>query len=136
MRSTKSLVVLLLVLVVGGGANYYRNAQKDAQVFRPYRSYSEADLEALLGAYREDADRLVQRYTTTKEEGLGGHRGTLLDERVAQFERAQARAQRVRDAGAALSMREADIQAMQRELQLKAQDRDRLGTFLRRVGTF
>ena len=65
--STKKLLVLLLILAVGGAYNYQRNVKKEEQQLRPYRGYSDSDLQALLEAYRTDADQLAKRYGAVRK---------------------------------------------------------------------
>jgi hypothetical protein len=134
--STKKLLVLLLILAVGGAFNFQRNVKKEERQLRPYRGYSDSDLQALLEAYRADADQLAKRYGAVKTARSNVRGGGLIDEQVRQFEEIQERGAQVRDAGAQISMREADIAQMEREILLRDQERDRLRHFLRRVATF
>ncbi|UCE85176.1 MAG: hypothetical protein JSU66_12600 [Deltaproteobacteria bacterium] len=134
-RSTKMLLALLLIAGVGGAFNYQRNVAAEARQLRPYRSYSDADLTALLAAYRADADQLAERYVAAKQARSKVRSGGLIDEQVREFERVQQRGAQVRDAGAQISMREADIADMEREMRLREQEQNRLMLFLRRVAT-
>ena len=134
--STKKLLVLLLILAVGGAYNYQRNVKQEELQLRPYRGYSDSDLQALLEAYRTDADQLAKRYGAVRKVRSTVRGGGLIDEQVRQFEEIQRRGDEVRDAGAQISMREADIAQMEREIRLRDQERDRLRLFLRRVATF
>ena len=49
--SVGSLLFLLVLLVGGAAFNYHRNLQAEAAEVRPYRGYSEQQLEDMLGAY-------------------------------------------------------------------------------------
>ena len=133
--STKLLLAFLVLLVVGGAYNYQRNLAKEAKQLRPFREYTDADLETLLGAYRADAEGLSKRYQSLSRGRPEVPGGGLIDEQVRQFERVQRRGERVRETGAALSMREADIAQLEREVRLREQERDRFGLFLKRVAT-
>jgi hypothetical protein len=58
------LALMILVLGAGGGAyfNYQRNAPMDTELaFRPYKGLSDADLDALIEAYRTNITSLTQQ---------------------------------------------------------------------------
>ena len=48
-RAGRALIALVILLLIasGGGYNYWKNYQREEAVPRPYRGYSDADLEAL-----------------------------------------------------------------------------------------
>lgn len=134
--STKLLLALLVLLGVGGAYNYQRNLAKEAKQLRPFQNYTDADLETLLAAYRADAEGLSKRYQGLSQGRPEVRGGGLIDQQVRQFERVQRRGEQVREMGAALSMREADIAQLEREVRLREQARDPFGLFLKRVATF
>ena len=57
------LIFLLVVLVGGGTWNYQRNTELEDAKPRPYRAYSDADLEQLRVAYVGQAGALAGRAT-------------------------------------------------------------------------
>ncbi len=85
-------VFLLVVLCAAGGWNYHRNMVIDDAVPRPYRGYSDADLNQLVSAYQVEVEAQMERY---RESGVGKNvvvkDAGLLEERINEFERVQRR---------------------------------------------
>jgi hypothetical protein len=136
MGRTKLLVAALVFLGVAGATNYHRNVSREAQQLRPFRGYADADLDTMLEAYRTDADSLSGRYVATQQGRTALRGGGLIDQQIDQFERIQQRREVIREAGAQLSMREADIQQIEKEKKLRAAERNRFMLILRRLTTF
>ena len=130
------LVVLLIGAGVAGAWNYQRNALKDEGSFRPYAAYSDADLQALTGAYQTEVDDLNQRYAAAKAKRYDSRGGGLLDEKVRRFEEAQEVSAETRELGARLSVREADLRELHHEQGVRAKRSDGLKVFVRRLLTF
>ena len=116
MGQAKLLLAILFVAAAAGGWNYHRNLGLEAQQPRPFRTYSEAQLQSLIGAYEQDARALDSRFRATKEVRVGEDGGVLLDQRVEAFERASAQSARVRSLAGDLSEREAALADLQKEL--------------------
>ena len=115
------LIFLLVVLVGGGTWNYQRNTEIEDAKPRPYRAYSDADLEQLRAAYAGQAGALAGRY-----EQASAHRSRSRDvkglrEGVVQFQQVQRASRAVRDLGSRLSQEEASLQAIETELAYRAQ---------------
>lgn len=129
------LVVLLVGLLCAGGYNYHRNWQAEQEEFRPYRSYSDADLEVLIAAYEGETDSLDGRYERLRDQRVKPRDRQLLGDQVREFERAQRRGRNVRETGAALSVREAELADLRAELAKREAERDELALHLRRLLT-
>ena len=99
-RAGGATLPLLVLLVAAGGAgayNYHRNLQAEATVPRPYKGYSDSELEALVQAYDDEVTRLDARYLEARQQRAEQRGGQLLDERVEDFERAPMGTRRLHD---------------------------------------
>ena len=93
-KSQLGALLLLLAMLGGYGVwNYQRNLEAEAQLVRPYASYSDEQLEQLLAAYEEQAGALAARYESQSKRrastrdvaldfGLTGYALNLPDGRV------------------------------------------------------
>jgi hypothetical protein len=134
--STGSLVLLLLLLVGGVGWNYHRNAAAEEREFRPYRSYSDEDLAALIEAFETTAEKAGSRYesaVTRRSEARGtGHlMGTL-----SEFERVQRAGRITREARGEYAGARASLEELREERARRAGERSKLQVFLRRAFSF
>jgi hypothetical protein len=136
-RGSAGLLAVVLALLVGAVAwNYQRNLAAERTEFRPYRSYADADLEALIGAYEQAAAAAGERYEAsvarrTEVRGAGDLMG-----KVREFERAQAAGRSTRSARSELAGARASLEALREERALRAAERSRLRVFLRRAFSF
>jgi hypothetical protein len=116
-----ALVLLLAVIaaLAGAGAwNYRRNLaieEQQAQA-RPLSNYSTADLEALAAAYHQEIEAHSSRYAASKSQRAEARERAYFDQQVQEFEKVQRHAARVRDAGAEVSVREAELKRIEEEL--------------------
>lgn len=135
--SVGKLLVLLGVLVAAGGYNYHRNLELEAaqEGPRPYESYSEADLQALLEAYRSEAEALERRYEAARRQRVGEQRGGLLDENIRAFETAWKQGAATREIGGQVAMRQAAIRDLEEELARRESQRDVMALHLKRLLT-
>jgi len=128
-------VVVLLALLTAGGFNYHRNWQAEARVPRPYESYAQADLEALLAAYEAENAEAERRYEAARQR-LGRERGSgMLDQNIAAFEAAQRDSSKARELGALLAMQQTATGEIESELERRKADADQLQVHLRRLLT-
>lgn len=137
-RSDKSgarpLLLVLLALLVGVGYwNYQRNAAAQAEEVRPYRTVSQADLETLIAAYEAEIAQLEQRYERVRGRGAPG---SSTGDRFDAFEQAQQQGRAVREAGYALSEREASLAELREEQQRRAAAGEGLQRILKLAFTF
>lgn len=133
--SSKLLIIVFLGLVGAGGYNYHRNYEAEAAVPRPYASYEEQDLQALLEAYAGVNAELEQRYQSTRSRGQGDTRTGLLDENLKAFEAVQKRSQANRDLGQKLSIQQAAVRDIEAELALRRYQADVMKVHLKRLLT-
>ena len=128
-------VVLLLGLVAAGGYNYHRNWQADNMLPRPYESYSQVDLEALLAAYESENAMLESRYASVRGRNASNAGAGMLDENIAAFERAQQRSSGSRALGVKLSMQQMATGEIETELQRREKEADVVQLHLKRLLT-
>lgn len=115
----RGLAVLLILLAAAGGANYVRNVRAGAAVPRPYRAYSDAELDALLRAYRAEAEALDRRLEATRAQRPDPCPGSLLGERAEAFERLRRHGERLRGLARDAGGHEAVVEALERERALR-----------------
>jgi hypothetical protein len=126
------LLRLLLVLLCGVGAwNYRRNVEAEAAVPRPYRSYSEAQLDQLIAASRASLDGLVARYEKVSGHSIQARDQAFAGDQIKEFERVQSVSRSVRGLGYEIS----ESEGLLRELEAEKGRRgdSAVGLFLRRV---
>lgn len=136
-RGAASSLVLVLVLLVGAVAwNFHRNLEAERREFRPYRSYAEADLEALIEGYEQAAEKAEARY-----EGVASRRaearatGHVMGN-VREFERVQGAADATRAARQDFASARASLDLLREERSRRAGERSPIRVFLRRAFTF
>ena len=133
--SHRFVQLLLLLAIVGGagGWNYHQNLEAEKREYRPYRGYSEADLETLREAYAGHTDVTNERYQAALSKRAEARSVSLLGERVHEFERVQGIARQQRDARDRLADSQATLQLIEQETRKRAQEQDALKLFFRRV---
>jgi predicted transcriptional regulator len=131
------LLLLLLGGVAGAGAwNYQRNLKKELSIPRPWRGYSEADVQAMADAYRaeiEQYERAWKQASGAKAEQRGGD---LISDRVSDFDAVQRTSSHARAMRREMADREVVLEQLERELQFKAGERDLTALHIRRLTTF
>jgi len=135
------LVLVLLgivALAAAGWWNYQRNleAEQRAASARPLHGYSTGDLEALAGAYRQEIAAHSARYASKKTKRAEARDRAYFDEQVHEFESVQKHSTQVREAGAELSVREADLARIEAELRARGGVESDLDRHLRLLFTF
>lgn len=117
---TLMLLLVLVGLVGGAGAwNYNRNLGEEEALPRPWKGYSEADLQALADAYRTEIEQYSSRWDRARTRRVQARDGGHLDDRAREFERAQAHGQRVRELKGALAERQVSLEQIEEELALR-----------------
>ena len=128
-------VVILLGLIAGGGYNYHRNWQVEAAIPRPYKGYSQVDLEALLAAYEAENAQVERQYSQAREQlGKRGEAG-MLDQNIKAFEAAQSRSTGTRSLGVKLSMQQTATDEIAAELARREGESGALQVHVRRLLT-
>jgi len=132
------LLLLLVLLGMLGGVgtwNYRRNVAAEDRVPRPYRGYSDADLDKLAAAYQMEIDALrkqVERHggrTTARDRAFAG-------DQIREFERVQRVSGAARELGYRVTERETSLAALEQEKALRAGEGDATRVFLRRLFTY
>jgi len=128
------LLALLLAILAGAGAwNYRRNLAEEAQTPRPYRSYADADLEAMAAAYARELEQYEKRW-----QEAGARRATAsgrghLDDRAREFDRVYEHGRNVRALKDAATDRRVARDQIEEEQRLRARERNRLKLHLSRL---
>jgi hypothetical protein len=133
-------VLLLLGIPLVGGVNYMRNAPLDEELRdRPYAGITDADLAALIAAYRsqvEQAEAGVESEPSMhafNDPARFGHYG----EKVEAFEKFQGSNEQWKRARARLFGEQTTLQALLHEESIRARGLHRpAGRIWRRVSTF
>jgi hypothetical protein len=134
--SASALVLVLLALIGAVGWNYHRNLTAEQREFRPYRSYAEADLAALIEAYEAAEESADGRYGAALGRRADARSTGHLMGNLNEFERVQAAGRRTRAAREELADARASLEALRKEKALRAGERSPLQLFLRRAFTF
>lgn len=129
------LLISLLILCAAMGWNYMRNSDAELREVRPYRSYSDSELEQLKTAQQSEADardaiyRAGTRRVTVRDRGL-------LAKRIDEFERVQRVSVLHRERAHQASESQAAISMIEAEQAKRDEDRPIYKLILRRTFTF
>jgi hypothetical protein len=136
-KKGRGKLIFLLVLLVGVSTwNYQRNVAIEEAKPRPYRGYSDTELEQLRAAYDSQASALAGRYEQASAQRSGSRDVKLVAEGVEQFKQVQRASRAVRDLGAQLSQEEASLRAIEEEQALRAQLGGPVMTIVKRAFLF
>lgn len=128
------LLLLVLALLCGYGAwNYQRNLEAEAVMPRPYKGYSDAQLDQLLTAYKGQVEALNERYDAAAGRRAGVRDARLLGEAVDEFQRVQRNSRVIRELGSQASQEQASVEAIQQEKAMRARVGSGVTAFLRRA---
>jgi hypothetical protein len=131
---TVSILALLVLLGGAGEYNYQRNkAAEERSAPRAYRAYSNQEIAALIQAYEREVGALESRYQAAKSSGQEVRGGGLIDEQIAEFERAQREGASTRSAGGEVAQHQAVLRELRRELSLRGGGLDSIKIHLRRM---
>jgi len=129
-----SILALLVLLGGAGEYNYQRNkAAEERSAPRTYRAYSDDEIAALLQAYEREVGALESRYDAAKSRGQEVRGGGLIDEQIAEFERAQRAGASTRSVGGEVAQHEAVLRELRREQSLRGGGLDSVKIHLRRL---
>ena len=115
--------------------NYHQNLEAEKREHRPYRGYSDADLETLREVYAGHADLTNERYQAALAKPAEARTLSMLGEQIREFERVQGIAVQKRDARDRLADSQANLQLVEQERRKRDQERNVLKLFARRVFT-
>ena len=132
--SNTLLLLFLLGLLCGYGAwNYQRNVEAEAAMPRPYKGYSDAQLDQLLAAYEGQVEQLDRRYQAAAKSRAGVRDANLLGDAVDEFQRVQRSSRVVRELGSQVSQEQASLKAVREEKAVRARVGSGVTAFLRRA---
>jgi hypothetical protein len=130
-------VILLLILGVAGGWNYYRNAEIENAVARPFRGYSDEELHQMISAYQSEVEIQMARYRQAGDVNKVVVRGGgLLEEQIGEFERAQKASKERRDRAYKVTDNQILVDQLAQEQMARERDRPIYKMIFRRVTTF
>jgi len=130
-------LILLAILCAAGGWNYHRNAVIEDAVPRPYRGYSDEELDQLISAYQGEVEIQLAHYRKSggaKELAVQG--GGLLEERIDEFERVQRVSQRRKERAYQVTENQILVEQLAKERFARDMNRPIYKMIFRRVTTF
>ena len=131
------LLFALLALAGGFGAwNYQRNVAAERAKPRPFRSYSDADLDSLTEAYRAEVETYTNRYEARTGRKVSIHEHAHTDQKLREFERVQRISQDTRDLVTQLAQRHEAIEQLDAERRKRVKEKDVVMLFLKRLLTY
>jgi hypothetical protein len=129
------LLILLLILCGALGWNYTRNADAESVESRPYRSYSDTELEQLKSAQESEAKRRDAIYRKGVRKVTVRDR-SLLGDRVDEFERVRSISAQQRALVNDVAESQASIALIETEQAVREKNRPIYKMILRRTFTF
>ena len=131
------IAILLVILCAAGGWNYHRNAVIDAAVLRPYRGYSDAELDQLMSAYRDEVEVQMERYrNSTASKKVEVRDAGLLEEQIDEFERVQRLSKKRKESAYQVTENQILVEQLAQEQVTRERDRPIYKMILRRVTSF
>ena len=134
----KTLLLFVLLALAGGlGAwNYQRNVAAERAEQRPFRTYSDADLDSLTEAYRAEVETYTKLYEarTGRKVSINEHAHT--DQKLREFERVQRISQDTRALVTELAQRHVAIEQLDAERRKRVKEKDVVMLFLKRLLTY
>jgi len=134
---TGQIVILLVILCAAGGWNYHRNTQIEDAVPRPYRGYSDEELNQLISAYQDEVEIQMARYrNSTAAKKVTVQDGGLLEEQIDEFERVQRLSKKRRESAYQVTENQILVEQLAAEQLTRERDRPIYKMIFRRVTTF
>jgi hypothetical protein len=130
-------LILLVILCTAGGWNYHRNTLIDDAVPRPYRGYSDQELNQLISAYQGEVEIQMDRYRKSgaaKKVDVQG--GGLLEERIDEFERVQHLSKQRKQRAYKVTENQILVEQLAKEQVTRERNRPIYKMIFRRVTTF
>lgn len=121
-RSGRTLLLVLVLLVLLGGAgawNYNRNLAAEEAVPRPWKGYSDADLQAMADAYRQEVEQYSKRWDAARGQRAQVRDRDLVGDAAREFERVQEQGRHVRELKGAMAERQVVLQEIREEIRLR-----------------
>ena len=131
------IAILLVILCAAGGWNYHRNTLIDDAVPRPYRTYTDEELDQLASAYQDEVEVQMARYrNSTVSANVAVRDEGLLEERIGEFERVQHLSKKRKESAYQVTENQILVEQLAQEQVTREQDRPIYKMILRRVTTF
>ena len=130
-------VILLVILCAAGGWNYHRNTLIEDAVPRPYRGYSDEELNQLISAYQDEVEVQMARYRESSDaKQVTVQDGGLLEEQIDEFERVQRLGKQRRDRAYKVTENQILVEQLAHEQLTRELNRPIYKMIFRRVTTF
>jgi hypothetical protein len=135
---TLLIMVVLLGVPIAAGVNYMRNEPLDEELKdRPYAGITDAELEALLGAYKNELGRSAVEAEPGTDAFNDPARFADYEEKVQAFEKFQDSNESWKHARGQLFGKQTTLQVLQHEASIRARGLHRpLPRIWRRISTF
>jgi len=134
---TGQTLVLLAILCAAGGWNYHRNADIENAEVRPYRGYSDEELQQLIAAYREQVDvQMAQYRKNANHSPVKVQGGGLLDDQIDEFERVQRLSQKRQERAYKVTDNQILVEQLAKEELARERNRPIYKMIYRRLTTF
>ncbi len=130
-------LILLVILGVAGGWNYHRNTLLDNAVLRPYRNYSDEELQQLISAYRSEVEVQMDRYRSDPAAKTVAVRDAgLLGDQIEEFERVQRVSKQRQERAYRVTENQILAEQLAKEQVARERDRPIYKMIFRRLTTF
>jgi hypothetical protein len=130
-------LILLVILGAAGGWNFHRNTLIEDTVPRPYRGYSDAELDQLVSAYQVEVETQMERYRNSSAgKNVQVQGGGLLEERISEFERVQHLSKQRKERAYQVTENQILVEQLAREQVTRERNRPIYKMIFRRVTTF
>jgi len=131
------VALMLLAGMVGLGAwNFHRNVAAEKQEPRPFGSYSDSEVEALVAAYEDDIASFTQKWEKVTGQKVNVQNFTHRDSRIREFERVQSIGRQAREMTGELTKRHVALGELHEEQAKRVQERRVVLIFLKRLFTY
>ncbi len=130
-------LILLVILCAAGGWNYHRNAGIEGAVPRPYRGYSDEELNQVISAYQDEVAIQMERYrksSATKKVAV--QEGGLLESRIDEFERVQRLSKQRTERAYQVTENQILVEQLAKEQVIREMNRPIYKMIFRRLTTF
>ncbi len=131
------ILILLVILCTAGGWNYHRNTLIEDAVPRPYRGYSDEELNQLMSAYQDEVEvqmAVYRKATAGKRVKVQG--GGLMEERIDEFERVQRLSKKRKDRAYQVTENQILVEQLATEHLTREMNRPIYKMIFRRLTTF
>ena len=124
----KAMLLLVLLAALGGYGtwNYQRNVEAEKAEPRPFGSYSDADIEAMVQAYQQEIGVYQQRWEKASGRSVTVRDTGHTDQRVREFERVQGIARQKRALSSELAQRQVALEQLSAEQAKRAAEKQQV----------